>query len=70
MEEKLIIPKRDPDEEKSSSCVVRVSKKALTLINSLCADTNRTQMDIASRLIEWAYDRAEVVEDGETDEQR
>ena len=64
MDEKLIIPKRDPNEKTDGTQVIRISKKAFALVNELCADANRTQTDIASRIIEWAYDRCEVIEDG------
>lgn len=70
MEEKLIIPVKSPDECGDQACAVKVSKKAMVLIKQLCAETNRSQCDVASRLIEWAYDHAEVVEDGEADEPR
>ena len=65
MEEKLRIPKRGADDTKRNTCVVRVSKKAMALINILCADTGRTQSEITSMLIEWAYDRAEVTDAAE-----
>ena len=64
MEEKLRIPKRGREDGRTS-CVIRVSKKAMALVNALCADTGRTQTEITSMLIEWAYDRTEVTEDGE-----
>lgn len=69
MEEKLRIPKRDPENRGEQIRIVRVSKKALALVNSLCAETNRTQHDIASRLIEWAYEHCEVREEEWTDEE-
>ena len=64
MGDKLIIPKRDPNERTENTQPIRVSKKALALVNELCTDTNRTQTDIASRLIEWAYDHCEVIDNG------
>jgi hypothetical protein len=39
----------------------------MALVMSLCRDTNRSQQDIASRLIEYAYEHAEVVEAKEDD---
>lgn len=64
MEEKLIIPVKSPDECGDQACAVKVSKKAMTLIKQLCAETNRSQCDVASRLIEFAFDHTEVVENG------
>ncbi len=60
MEEKLIIAVRETEKSGSSVNVVKISKKALALVRELCAETNRTQQDIVSRLIEWAYDRVEI----------
>lgn len=47
--DKLIIPKRDTNERTENTQPIRINKKALALVNELCADTNRTQTDIASR---------------------
>lgn len=66
MEEKLIIPVKSPDECGDQACAVKVSKKEMVLIKQLCAETNRSQCDVASRLIEWAYDRTEVDNGTET----
>lgn len=60
MNDKLIITVREPDEGGSSANVVRIDKKALALVREVCAETNRTQQDIVSRMIEWAYDRLEI----------
>lgn len=65
MDEKLKIPVKSPDECGDQACAVKVSKKAMTLIKQLCAETNRSQCDVASRLIEFAFDRTEVTEGGE-----
>lgn len=62
MDEKLRIPVKSPDECGDQACAVKVSKKAMTLIKQLCTETNRSQCDVASRLIEWAYDRTEVTD--------
>ena len=64
MEDKLIIPVKSPDECGDQACAVKVNKKAMTLIKQLCAETNRSQCDVASRLIEFAFDHTEVVENG------
>lgn len=64
MEEKLIIPIKTPDECGDQACAVKVSKKAMTLIKQLCAESNRSQCDAAIRLIEFAFDRTEVVVNG------
>ena len=64
MEEKLIIPVKSPDECGDQACAVKVSKKAMTLIKQLCAESNRSQCDVASRLIEFAFDHTEVVGNG------
>ena len=62
MDTLIIQATKDADRGKPAN-TVRVSKKALTLVNVLCASTGRTQKEIASMLIEWAYDRCEVVGD-------
>ena len=67
MEEKLIFTRKVKKGARRDSCVVRVSKKAMALINCLCAETEQAQQEIASKLIEWAYDHAEVVEDGDSE---
>ena len=64
MDEKLIIPIKSPDECGDQACAVKVSKKAMTLIKQLCAESNRSQCDVASRLIEFAFDHTEVVGNG------
>lgn len=65
MEEKLRIPKRDPDDRGMNACVIKINRKAHALVNELCSLTNRSQQDVASRLIEWAYERVEIIEDGD-----
>lgn len=65
--EKLLIPKFDPSAKSDGGQCVRISRKAMALVMSLCSDTNRSQQDIASRLIEYAYEHAEVVEAKEDD---
>ncbi len=67
MNDKLIITVREPDEGGSSANVVRIDKKALALVREVCAETNRTQQDIVSRMIEWAYDRLEIKGGGSDD---
>lgn len=62
--EKLIIPVKDPDEYGEQARVVKVNKKSMALIKELCAKTNRSQCDIASRLIEFAFDNCEVDDNG------
>lgn len=64
MEEKLIIPVKSPDECGDQACAVKVNRKAMMFIKQLCAETNRSQCDVASRLIEFAFDHTEVVENG------
>lgn len=66
MKEKLIIPVKSPDECGEQACVVKVSRKAMMFIKQLCTETNRSQCDVASRMIEWAFDHIEVVEADET----
>lgn len=68
MNDKLIITVREPDEGGSSANVVRIDKKALALVREVCAETNRTQQDIVSRMIEWAYDRLEIKGGGSDDD--
>lgn len=34
------------------------------MVEQLCRETNRTQSDIASRLIEFAFKNCEVVQNG------
>lgn len=68
MNEKLRIPVKSPDECGDQACAVKVSKKAMTLIKQLCAETNRSQCDVTSRLIEFAFDHTEVIENGNDDE--
>lgn len=64
---KLLIPKFDPSTKSDGGQCVRISRKAMALVMSLCSDTNRSQQDIASRLIEYAYEHAEVIEAKEDD---
>lgn len=61
--DKLKIQKRDPESTHSNSTAVRVNRKALALVTDICEKTNRSQLEIASRLIEWAYEHVEVVDD-------
>ena len=61
--DKLKIQKRDPQDSSNNSTAVRVNRKALALVTDICEKTNRSQLDIASRLIEWAYEHVEVVDD-------
>lgn len=68
MNDKLIITVREPDEGGSSANVVRIDKKALALVREVCTETNRTQQDIVSRMIEWAYDRLEIKGGGSDDD--
>ena len=68
MNEKLIITVREPDEGGSSANVVRIDKTALAMVREVCAKTNRTQQDIVSRMIEWAYDRLEIKGGGSDDD--
>lgn len=68
MNDKLIITVREPDEGGSFANVVRIDKKALALVREVCAETNRTQQDIVSRMIEWAYDRLEIKGGGSDDD--
>jgi hypothetical protein len=68
MNDKLIITVREPDEGGSSANVVRIDKKALALVREVCAETNRTQQDIVSRMIEFAYDRLEIKGGGSDDD--
>lgn len=60
---KLVITKRTPDEYGEQTRTVRVSKRALAIVNELCRSTNRTQQDITSRLIEFAFEHCEVNEE-------
>ena len=63
--DKLKIQKRDPESNYSQSTAVRVNRKALALVSDICEKTNRSQLEIASRLIEWAYEHVEIVDDFE-----
>lgn len=65
MNDKLKIPKRNPESTYSQSTTVRVNRKSLALVSDICDKTNRSQMEIASRLIEWAYEHVEIVDDFE-----
>jgi hypothetical protein len=62
MNDKLIITVREPDESGSSV------NKALALVLEVCAKTNRTQQDVFSRMIEYAYDRLEIKGGGSDDD--
>lgn len=65
----LYIPVRNPDDDRSAGRCIRVSDKAAALVDALCMNTNRTRQDVASRLIEWAFDRTEIqTESEEADE--
>lgn len=63
MKEKLVIPKKEADEQ---FCTLRVNKTSMACLKVLSDETNRPIQDIASRLIEWAYGHVEVVEADET----
>ena len=67
MSEKLVITK--PAEPKESAGqVVRVSPKAYALLEDLAAKSGRSRSYIANKMIEFAYDRVEIKEEGEEDE--
>ena len=63
--DKLKIQRKDPETTHSNSTAVRVNRKALALVTDICEKTNRSQLEIASRMIEWAYEHVEVVDDFE-----
>lgn len=68
--ETLKIPVKNPDECGEQACVVKINRKSMAIIKQLCAETNRSQCDVASRLIEFAFDHTEVVDnDNETADQ-
>lgn len=64
-EDKLIIPKLE-ENATSSDVMVRVSRKANALIEEIAKQSGQSKAFVASRMIEFAFDRVEVREDGET----
>ena len=56
--DKLIISVSKSENEYTA--ITRVSQKASALLDDLCKRTNRGKAEIASLLIEWAYDRVEL----------
>ena len=56
--DKLIIP-RNRDLSQSTT-MLRVDKRAGSFVDQLARETGRSKSYIASRLIEWAYDRTEI----------
>lgn len=59
MSEKLIITKPAEPKEGAGQ-VVRVSPKAYALLEDLAAKSGRSRSYIANKMIEFAYDRAEI----------
>ena len=58
--DKLIIPQnRDRGQ---TTTVIRLESKAFALIDLLSRKSGRSKSDVASRMIEWAYDHTEVEE--------
>lgn len=64
--DKLIIPQnRDRGQ---TTTVIRLESKASALIELLSRKSGRSKSDVASRMIEWAYDHTEVEEPAELEE--
>ena len=63
MEDKLIIPKLD-ENATSSDVMIRVSRKANALVEEIAKQSGQSKAFVASRMIEFAFDRVEV-RDGE-----
>jgi hypothetical protein len=45
-----------------TTTVIRLERKAFALIDLLSRKSGRSKSDVASRMIEWAYDHTEVEE--------
>lgn len=58
MTDKLIIPQNKDGDQ--TTTVIRLSRKAFALIDQLSRKSGRSKSDVASRMIEWAYDHTEV----------
>lgn len=64
MTDRLIILVHDPDDDHKNSTTCRVKHKTMMLVNDLCSKTGRSQLEIESMLIEWAYDRTDIEDNG------
>lgn len=65
--QKLIITK--PNEKKETTGqMLRVSTKAYALLESLSKESGRSRSYIANKMIEFAFDRVEIREEGDEDE--
>ena len=56
--DKLIIPQSESAAQ--TTTVIRLERKAFALIDLLSRKSGRSKADVASRMIEWAYDHTEV----------
>lgn len=64
--DKLIIPQSESTVQ--TTTVIRLERKAFALIDLLSRKSGRSKSDVASRMIEWAYDHTEVEPPAELEE--
>lgn len=67
MPDRLIITK-PVDKTEQTGQVVRVSTKAIALLDDLAAKSGRSRSYLANKLIEFAYDWVEIEEGDDDDE--
>ena len=53
---------------KSSGCVIQISQKANALLDEVTKKSGNTKANVASRLIEFAYEYVEYVDGNENSE--
>ena len=66
MSDKLIITRPDDRTEREGK-MLRISQKAYALLESLAKESGRSRSYIASKMIEFAFERVEICE-GDEDE--
>ena len=62
MKRDLTFTVKDRTKTEISTCVIRVNRKACAIVDQLCMETNRSRQEIASKLIEYAYEHCQVLE--------
>ena len=65
--QKLIITK-PVEKNDAAGQVVRVSPKAYALLESLAKESGRSRSYIANKMIEFAFDRVEILEEVDEDD--
>ena len=49
--------------EKETGCIIRVNEKANALVDDVAKKSGKSKTYIASKMIEYAFDRIEYIED-------